>query len=85
MANKPDRNEEKNNNETITSSNAGSNGYHTFLFSKMVPRVDVLVSAAPSTPKTRKMFNEQVFRSMKKTSYFLGMSLVNVVDKARGY
>jgi len=43
-------------------------------FSKMVPQVDVLVAAAPHTPKTERMFNEQVFRSMKKTAHFLAMS-----------
>jgi phosphoglycerate dehydrogenase-like enzyme len=43
-------------------------------FPKMVPQVDVLVAAAPHTPQTARMFNEQVFRSMKKTAYFLAMS-----------
>jgi phosphoglycerate dehydrogenase-like enzyme len=43
-------------------------------FMEMVPKVDVLVSAAPQTPLTTKMFNEQVFRSMKKTAYFLALS-----------
>ncbi|MCC6586860.1 MAG: D-2-hydroxyacid dehydrogenase [Bryobacterales bacterium] len=41
---------------------------------KMVPQVDVLVAAAPHTPQTERMFNEQVFRSMKKTAYFIAMS-----------
>ena len=49
-------------------------------FAKMVPRVDVLVSAAPLTPKTRRMFNEDVFRNMKKTAYFLGMSRGELFD-----
>lgn len=49
-------------------------------FPKMVPMVDVLVSAAPSTAATRRMFNEQVFRSMKKTAYFLGMSRGDLFD-----
>jgi phosphoglycerate dehydrogenase-like enzyme len=49
-------------------------------FPKMVPSVDVLVSAAPSTSQTRRMFNEQVFRSMKKTAYFLGMSRGDLFD-----
>src|SRR5436190_1823340 len=40
-------------------------------FHQMIPRVDVLVAAAPHTPETERMFNEQVFRSMKKTAYFL--------------
>ena len=40
----------------------------------MVPQVDVLVAAAPHTPATERMFNEKVFRSMKKTAYFLALS-----------
>jgi phosphoglycerate dehydrogenase-like enzyme len=43
-------------------------------FEKMVPQADVLVSAAPQTPKTERMFNEKVFRAMKPTAFFLGMS-----------
>lgn len=43
-------------------------------FTKMVPQVDVLVAAAPHTPKTERMFNESVFRSMKRTAHFLAMS-----------
>ena len=34
-------------------------------FMKMVPQVDVLVAVAPHTKQTERMFNEQVFRSMK--------------------
>lgn len=49
-------------------------------FPKMVPQVDVLVAAAPSTPETRGMFNEQVFRSMKRTAYFLAMSRGDLFD-----
>jgi phosphoglycerate dehydrogenase-like enzyme len=49
-------------------------------FPKMVPQVDVLVSAAPSTPQTRRMFNEQVFRSMKKDAHFLAMSRGDLYD-----
>jgi phosphoglycerate dehydrogenase-like enzyme len=49
-------------------------------FAKMVPQVDVLVSAAPHTPKTERMFNEQVFRSMKPTAYFLAMSRGKLFD-----
>ena len=41
---------------------------------EMVPKVDVLVAAAPHTRQTERMFNEKVFRSMKKTAYFLAMS-----------
>lgn len=43
-------------------------------FPKLVPQVDVLVAAAPHTKQTERLFNEQVFRSMKKTAYFLAMS-----------
>jgi phosphoglycerate dehydrogenase-like enzyme len=43
-------------------------------FMEMVPQVDVLVAAAPHTKQTERMFNEKVFRSMKKTAYFLAMS-----------
>ena len=43
-------------------------------FKTMVPMVDVLVAAAPHTPLTERMFDESVFRSMKKTAYFLALS-----------
>jgi phosphoglycerate dehydrogenase-like enzyme len=49
-------------------------------FMEMVPQVDVLISAAPHTPQTEKMFNEAVFRKMKKTAYFLGMSRGRLFD-----
>jgi phosphoglycerate dehydrogenase-like enzyme len=49
-------------------------------FLEMVPRADVLVAAAPLTPKTERMFNEQVFRSMKKTAYFLALSRGKLFD-----
>ncbi|MFN3322735.1 MAG: D-2-hydroxyacid dehydrogenase [Bryobacteraceae bacterium] len=49
-------------------------------FDTMVPQVDVLVSAAPLTPQTRQMFNENVFRRMKKTAYFLGLSRGGLID-----
>jgi phosphoglycerate dehydrogenase-like enzyme len=42
--------------------------------------LDVLVSAAPHTPQTERMFNEKVFRSMKKTAYFLNMSRGRLMD-----
>jgi phosphoglycerate dehydrogenase-like enzyme len=48
---------------------------------EMVPQVDVLVSAAPSTIETRGMFNERVFRAMKKTAYFLSLSRGTLVDE----
>jgi phosphoglycerate dehydrogenase-like enzyme len=49
-------------------------------FPEMAKMVDVLVSAAPHTPKTEGMFNEQIFRSMKKGSIFLGMSRGKLFD-----
>src|ERR1700690_2674376 len=48
---------------------------------EMVPQVDVLVSAAPSTKETQGMFNERVFRAMKKTAYFLNISRGALVDE----
>ncbi len=49
-------------------------------FAEMAPQVDVLVAAAPHTPQTERMFNEKVFRSMKKTAYFLAMSRGKLFD-----
>ncbi len=49
-------------------------------FQAMVPQVDVLVAAAPHTAQTERMFNEQVFRSMKKTAYFLALSRGKLFD-----
>ncbi len=49
-------------------------------FMQMVPKVDVLVAAAPLTPQTERMFNEKVFRSMKKTAYFLALSRGKLFD-----
>jgi phosphoglycerate dehydrogenase-like enzyme len=43
-------------------------------FQTMVPRVDVLVAAAPHTPLTERMFDETVFRAMKPTAYFIALS-----------
>src|ERR1017187_5523616 len=48
---------------------------------EMVPRVDILVSAAPSTRETEGMFNEKVFRAMKKTAYFLNLSRGALVEE----
>jgi phosphoglycerate dehydrogenase-like enzyme len=47
---------------------------------KMVPQVDVLMSAAPHTPVTEGMFNESIFRAMKPTAYFINMSRGKLVD-----
>lgn len=49
-------------------------------FTEMVPQVDVLVAAAPHTPLTEGMFNEKVFRSMKKTAHFLALSRGKLYD-----
>lgn len=49
-------------------------------FHEMVPQVDVLVAAAPHTRETERMFNEQVFRGMKKTAYFLALSRGKLFD-----
>src|SRR5207245_5913529 len=49
-------------------------------FPQMAQQVDVLVAAAPHTPETERMFNEQVFRSMKKTAYFLALSRGKLFD-----
>jgi len=48
---------------------------------EMVPQVDVLVSAAPATRETEGMFNQKVFRAMKKTAYFLNLSRGALVDE----
>jgi phosphoglycerate dehydrogenase-like enzyme len=49
-------------------------------FPTMAPQVDVLVAAAPHTPITERMFNEQIFRSMKPTAYFLALSRGKLYD-----
>jgi len=48
---------------------------------QMVPQVDVLVSCVPHTKETVKLFNEPLFRSMKRTAYFLNVSRGGVVDQ----
>src|ERR1700732_3652503 len=47
---------------------------------EMAVQADVLVAAAPHTPQTDRMFNEKVFRSMKKTAYFLAVSRGSLFD-----
>jgi phosphoglycerate dehydrogenase-like enzyme len=49
-------------------------------FPEMARSVDVLVSAAPHTKATEGMFNEQVFRSMKKGAIFIAMSRGKLFD-----
>jgi len=48
---------------------------------EMVPQVDVLVNAVPLTKETKGMFDEKVFRAMKKTAYFLSISRGGCVDQ----
>jgi phosphoglycerate dehydrogenase-like enzyme len=50
-------------------------------FMEMVPQVDILIGAAPNTPQTANMFNAKVFRAMKKTAYFLGLSRGALTDE----
>jgi phosphoglycerate dehydrogenase-like enzyme len=47
---------------------------------KMVPQVDVLMSAAPHTPVSEGMFNESIFHAMKPTAYFINVSRGKLVD-----
>jgi phosphoglycerate dehydrogenase-like enzyme len=47
---------------------------------KMVPQVDVLLSAAPHTPITHHMFNDEIFRMMKPSAYFINVSRGWLVD-----
>ena len=48
---------------------------------KMVPQVDVLMSAAPLTPLTRQMFNETVFNAMRPSAYFINVSRGGLVEQ----
>jgi phosphoglycerate dehydrogenase-like enzyme len=48
---------------------------------EMVPQVDVLVNAAALTKETKGIFDEKVFRAMKKTAYFLSLSRGGLVDQ----
>jgi phosphoglycerate dehydrogenase-like enzyme len=48
---------------------------------ELVPQVDVLVSCAPNTPETRKLFNEALFRRMRPTAYFINVSRGALVDQ----
>jgi phosphoglycerate dehydrogenase-like enzyme len=47
---------------------------------KMVPQVDVLVSAAPHTPLTHHLFNDEIFRLMKPSAFFINVSRGWLVD-----
>jgi phosphoglycerate dehydrogenase-like enzyme len=48
---------------------------------EMVPQVDVLVSCAPHTRETEKMFAEPVFRALRRTAYFINVSRGGLVDQ----
>jgi phosphoglycerate dehydrogenase-like enzyme len=48
---------------------------------EMVPQVDYLMSAAPLTKETRAMFNEAVFRKMKRSASFINVSRGGLVDQ----
>lgn len=50
-------------------------------FMEMVPQVDVLMSAAPLTPETKRMFNATVFSKMKPGAYFINVSRGGLVDQ----
>jgi phosphoglycerate dehydrogenase-like enzyme len=50
-------------------------------FLEMVPKVDVLMSAAPLTKETKEMFNHEVFNKMKPDSYFINMSRGGLVKQ----
>ncbi|MEP7106445.1 MAG: D-2-hydroxyacid dehydrogenase [Ferruginibacter sp.] len=50
-------------------------------FMEMVPKVDVLMSAAPLTKETKEMFNDQVFSKMKTGSYFINVSRGGLVNQ----
>jgi D-2-hydroxyacid dehydrogenase (NADP+) len=48
---------------------------------KMAREVDVLVSCAPHTKQTEKIFNAAVFKSMKRSAYFINVSRGGLVDQ----
>jgi phosphoglycerate dehydrogenase-like enzyme len=48
---------------------------------EMVPQVDVLVSCAPHTRETVKLFGEAVFHAFRKTAYFINVSRGALVDQ----
>jgi len=50
-------------------------------FMEMVPKVDVLMSAAPLTKDTREMFNDDVFSKMKRGSYFINVTRGGLVKQ----
>jgi phosphoglycerate dehydrogenase-like enzyme len=48
---------------------------------EMVSQCDILLNTCPSTKETEGMINAKVFRAMKKTAYFLGLSRGALVDE----
>ena len=50
-------------------------------FMEMVPKADVLMSAAPLTKETKEMFNETVFNNMKRDSYFINVTRGGLVKQ----
>jgi len=50
-------------------------------FMEMIPKVDVLMSAAPLTKETREMFNDDVFSKMKRESYFINVTRGGLVKQ----
>jgi phosphoglycerate dehydrogenase-like enzyme len=48
---------------------------------ELVPQVDVLVSCAPHTRETERLFGEAVFRALRKTAYFVNVSRGALVDQ----
>jgi len=47
----------------------------------MASEADILMSAAPLTRETGKLFNEAVYRKMKRTAYFINVSRGGLVDQ----
>ena len=47
---------------------------------KMAAQVDVLMSAAPHTPETHHLFNDEIFSLMKSSAYFINVSRGWLVD-----
>jgi phosphoglycerate dehydrogenase-like enzyme len=47
---------------------------------EMASRADILMSATPHTPLSEGMLNESVFRSIKKSAYFVNVSRGKVVN-----
>lgn len=49
-------------------------------FPEMIRQADVVVSAAPLTPLTNRMFNEAAFRSMKPEAFYIALSRGKLFD-----